>query len=134
MKKLTEVEWTTCIMAIRYAMNGQTIATATLPQLLVEEYWNRWSDSQKKLIAQELKNNEQYLGDRAYGNSKIDRPKWLKFRAACDRDSWFEVTDIEGNDHTCFKVEGRIYPLDKYINQPHAEIYLPEEHIEKIYT
>ncbi len=62
MKSLTEIEWTTCIMAVRYAMNGQTISTSYLPPMLVEAYWKRWSDGQKQFLADDLRHNqEEYL-------------------------------------------------------------------------
>ena len=131
-KPLTDCEWTTCWMAYRYSMNSQTIATSTLPGLLITTYWHRWSDNQKRMIARDLKSNEKEYSDRnkkAFGDETIDRPTWLKFMAACDIDNHYTVRCKDGNEYVVFEANGRKYPLTKYIKNPCYEIWCPEEMI-----
>ena len=48
--RLSDFEWTCLWMAVRYAMNRQTIASATLPQDIIKNYYSRLNDGQKKSI------------------------------------------------------------------------------------
>lgn len=128
--RLTEIEWDTCWMAIRYAMNRQTIASSTLPHQLIESYYNRWTDSQKRMIARDLSENErdvQHWSDgklKAFGHEKIDRPQWLKFWSSCDIDNHISIELSNGQKVTAFKANDRIYPLKEYVESPHQEIYV----------
>ena len=65
-------------MAVRYAMNRQTIASATLPQDIVMNYYHRLNDGQKKSIAKDLKEHEDAFEGQAFGHKEIDRPHWIK--------------------------------------------------------
>lgn len=127
MKPLSEIEWTTCWMAIRYACPRQTIASATLPSDLIKAYWNRWTVGQKKMIAQDLK---RFLEtESSFGNKNIDEPIWNKFLSACDIDNHETVELIDGTSCVVFEANDRYYPLDEYVKKPHAEIYVPIENI-----
>ena len=135
MNQLTEIEWETCIMAIRYAMNRQTISSAMLPSQLVEAYWERWSDDQKQFIADDLQrkiDTQEALGLKSFGNPGIDRIHWMRFMSACNLKNHCNVTDIEGHTHKCFKANDKIYPLEEYVKKPYREIWLPDESIESI--
>ncbi len=87
---LSSIEWNTCWMAIRYAMSRQTISSTSLPGELVESYYHRWTVDQKMIIAKDLRAEEARVAKvsdgrtKAFGNSRIDRPKWLKLWRACD--------------------------------------------------
>lgn len=133
-KELTDIEWTTCWMAIRYAMNRQSIASATLPADLVKEYWYRWSDYQKEMIVNDLKSNyeDNSFGRKPFGNENIDKPNWMKFWKACDTKNHFTAIGIDDISYTVFETNGRIYPLKSYINEPHNEIFFPKENIKEI--
>jgi hypothetical protein len=133
--KLTDLEWDTCWMAIRYAMNRQTIASSTLPHQLIESYYNRWTDSQKRMIAKDLSDNESDVlrwsdgKHKAFGHSTIDRPQWLKFWSACDIDNHVNIELPNGQTVAAFKANDRIYPLKEYIENPHREIYVLDSDI-----
>jgi hypothetical protein len=131
-KPLSDLEWDTCFMSLRYAMNRQTISSATLPIQLVRAYWNRWTDPQKKMIARDLKNNEEMcieMETTAFGNPSIDRPTWLKFWKACDIDNHYKVKLVNGDEDIVFEANDKIYPLNKYVENPYLEIYYPKESI-----
>jgi transposase len=125
---LTDLEWTTCWMAIRYAMNRQTIAATTLPQDIIRSYYCRFAEWQKKSIVKELEKNERdfkdFLTVTPFGHPDIDRPHWLRFWQALNTESHFNVLLTDGEIITCFKVGERVYPLNKYVESPHREIYL----------
>jgi len=42
--RLSDFEWTCLWMAVRYAMNRQTIASATLPQDIIKNYYSRLNE------------------------------------------------------------------------------------------
>ena len=58
---LSTVEWDTCWMAIRYAMNRRTAASASLPTELLAAYYDRWTDGQKEMIVRDLWENLENL-------------------------------------------------------------------------
>lgn len=131
-KPLTDIEWETCWMAIRYAMNRQTIASSLLPYMLIQAYWTRWTDDQKRTIYRDLKSNEDYYtslksaGESAFGNKDIDRPIWLKFMEACNIDNhwWYGYEDRQV---LVFQANNRLYPLEEYIKNPANEIFIDEK-------
>jgi len=125
---LSTIEWDTLWMAIRYAMGGQTIATASLPPEIIKAYYSRLSDNQKKRICEDLKRHFEQWGQ--FGNPDIDNRIWLKFYHALNVDTHLIVTTIDGAEHVVFEVLGKIYPLAQYIENPHREIDLPIENIE----
>lgn len=112
---LSDIEWTTLWMAIRYAMNGQTIASAMLPQDIVRTYYRRLTNAQKASIVTDLKQNEEDVlrisdgRQKAFGHPEIDRPHWLRFIAALDIENHFNVLMNDGSIITCFQVGDRYY-------------------------
>lgn len=75
-KRLSEIEWDTCWMAIRYAMNRQTASSASLPSQLIKAYGDRWTDLQKELILRDLKLH--LIDNEYFGNKEVDHPKWME--------------------------------------------------------
>lgn len=128
-KPVSDIEWDTCWMAIRYAMNRQTIASATLPTDLIKAYWHRWTDDQKRQIAKDLKQNEEYYStlkitdEKAFGNENIDRPVWIKFMNACDIDNHHKGQLKDGSTYEMFQVHDKLYPLKQYLNDPTLDIF-----------
>lgn len=126
-KKLTDFEWTLIWMSIRYAMNRQTIASATLPEQIIKNYYKYLTDQQKQSIIKDLKENFEEYGK--FGDERVDNPIWLKFWYSLDKTKQFKVTDIEDKEHIVFRVNDKLYPLEQYLKEPHTEIYLPIENI-----
>ena len=60
-RPLSSIEWDTCWMAIRYAMNRRTAASASLPTELLAAYYDRWTDGQKEMIVRDLWENLENL-------------------------------------------------------------------------
>lgn len=128
---LSEIEWTTLWMAIRYAMNRQTIASATLPEDVIKAYYHRLSEGQRKSIVRDLADNEEMFsrmdGHSAFGSPTIDRPHWLRFWYALDDNRHYQVKLTNGEEITVFDLEGEIIPLQKYIEEPHRNWFVPKE-------
>lgn len=132
-KPLTDVEWDTCWMSIRYAMGRQTAASASLPKELCRAYFYRWSDNQKEMIVkdlrQHLKDVARWNGDGSafFGNKNIEHPEWMKFLLCLDKAERLTLIDTEGNVHQAFKFNEKFYPIDwwRYL----GEQYYNPEHI-----
>lgn len=117
---LTAVEWDTCWMAIRYAMDRQTIASASLPRELLSAYYDRWSGGQKETISVEL---HEYLEDKKralktndvyFGDKKIDHPEWMRFMLTLDPKAHCTVTATHGKKTEaveCIEYDGKYYPI-----------------------
>lgn len=127
--RLSDFEWTCLWMAVRYAMNRQTIASATLPQDIVKNYYHRLSDGQKKSIAKDLKKNEDAFEGQAFGHKEIDRPHWIKLWKALDETCHYQVELIDGTKCTVFEANGKVVPLHKYIKEPYHNYFVPLESI-----
>lgn len=127
--RLSDFEWTCLWMAVRYAMNRQTIASATLPQDIVMNYYHRLNDGQKKSIAKDLKENEDAFEGQAFGHKEIDRPHWIKLWKALDETCHYQVELIDGTKCTVFEANGKIIPLHKYIEEPYHNYFVPLENI-----
>jgi len=130
-KPLSDVEWDTCWMAMRYAMNRQTIASASLPDQLIKAYFHRWSKPQKASIVRELKQNLDDF-EHAFGNPQIDKPVWIKFMNALDESTHYKVILIDDTTCTAFEVGEKVHSLEKYIEQPYHNWYIPKENIKQI--
>ena len=129
--RLSDFEWTCLWMAIRYAMNRQTIAAATLPQDIIKNYYHRLSANQKQSIVKDLKGNEEdwAFSGKAFGHEEIDRPHWLKLWKALDESGHYQVELIDGTKCTVFDVNGKVIPLHKYIEEPYNHYFIPLENI-----
>lgn len=129
--RLSDFEWTCLWMAIRYAMNRQTIAAATLPQDIIKNYYTRLSANQKQSIVKDLKNNEEDWGfsRKAFGHEEIDRPHWIKLWKALDENCHYQVELIDGTKCTVFEANGKVVPLHKYIEEPYHNYFVPLENI-----
>jgi hypothetical protein len=116
MKPLSEIEWTTCWMAIRYAMGGRSAASASLPGELLAAYFNRWTAAQKRAIVRDLRQHLENIKlwndtDEAYfGDKNFDHPIWMRFLLTLDRSAHVEVTLESGRKVEAFEYEGRFYP------------------------
>ena len=128
---LNDIEYTTLWMAIRYAMNRQTIASATLPGLIIENYYHRLSDFMRIQILKDLQDNYKEYGK--FGNIDIDNLPWLKLMKSLDIDNMKTLKLTDGNEYKCFYVEfnDRYYPLNEYISNPHREVFVAVESIVK---
>lgn len=117
-KPLTEIEWTTCWMAIRYAMGRCSAASASLPVELLTAYFYRWTEAQKRAIVRDLRNHLDDVKcwndtDEAYfGDKNIDHPIWMRFLLTLDRSAHVEVTLESELKVEAFEYEGRFYPLN----------------------
>lgn len=115
---LSSVEWTTCWMAVRYAMDRQSIQSASLPRDLLHAYWMRWTNGQKAMIARDLREHLEEVrswnnqGDGYFGDKDIDHPEWMKFLLTLDITTHKQIKLIDGNIVTVFEYDGRFYPLD----------------------
>lgn len=118
---LSSVEWTTCWMAVRYAMGRQSIQSASLPRDLLRAYWKRWTNGQKEMIVRDLRDrledvkdwnglNEGYFGDK-----NIDHPEWMKFMLTLDPTVHKQAKLIDGSIVPVFEYDGRFYPLDWWV-------------------
>lgn len=127
--RLSDFEWTCLWMAVRYAMNRQTIASATLPQDIIKNYYSRLNDGQKKSIAKDLKENEDAFEGQAFGHKDIDRPHWIKLWKCLDETCHYTVELIDGTKCIVFEANGKIVPLHKYIKEPYHNYFIPLESI-----
>lgn len=122
---LSNIEWDTCWMSIRYAMGRRTISSCTLPTHLLQAYYSRWTEAQKHLIIQDLNN---YLHDyRKFGDENIDHPIWMKFFYTLDKTKHLFLSLVDGSEIIGFKWNDKYYSLDWWCQG--GETYLPEESI-----
>lgn len=135
-KPLSSVEWDTCWMAIRYAMNRQTIASATLPRVLLREYYDRWSGGQKKTIFSDLRDNYDDYG--CFGSKYIDNHEWMRFMLTLDPKAHCIVTASDGeNTETveCIEFEGKYYPISgssRWWDGAGGGMYIAAEYIKSV--
>lgn len=114
---LSEVEWDTCWMAIKYAMNGRNISTASLPNELLSAYYYRWSAGEKRQIVRTLYDNLDelkriYGPDKAYfGDKNIDHPNWMRFLLTLDESTHKILTLKRRKKVECIEFEGVYYPV-----------------------
>lgn len=121
-------------MAIRYAMNRRSIASATLPADIINAYYHRLSDLQKSQIAQDLKQEEETYarsGLKAFGDERIDRPNWLKFWYALDTARHVNVKTAD-ETFRAFEVDGKFYCVEEYVREPHKGWYINPDMIESV--
>ena len=116
---LSLVEWETCWMAIKYAMNGRNISTVALPKLMLKAYNDRWSEIERQQIVKLLRDNleeiEQRTGKTAYfGSEDIDHPEWMKLLLTLEKSSHKELTFRNGEKHLAIQFGKKWYPLDWY--------------------
>jgi len=124
-KELSNFEWETLWASMRYFCNRKTIASATFPADVIENYYHRLTSQQKEQIVEDLDREIQY--NNSFGDNEI----WQKFKAALDEEKHFQVELIDNNIYTAFESLGVIYTLESYINQPMREIFIPQKNIIK---
>ena len=116
-KPLTAVEWDTCWMAIRYAMNRRTAASASLPNELLAAYYDRWTDNQKEMIVRDLRENLENLKSwnevevAYFGDKNIDHPRWMRFLLTLDKSTHKILTLKRRKKVECIEFEGVYYPV-----------------------
>lgn len=143
MKRITQplssVEWDTCWMAIKYAMNGRNISTGALPSELLGAYYHRWTPGQKQTIARILQDNlddmkRAYGEDKVYfGDKNIDHPKWMRFLLTLDESTHKILTLKRRKKVECIEFEGVYYPVSDggwWIGC--SALYVPKSAIVKI--
>ena len=114
---LSEDEWDTCWMAIRYAMNRMTISSASLPNELLSAYYSRWTPRQKEMIVRELRDNLENLkswneSEEAYfGDKNIDHPNWMRFLLTLDESTHKILTLKRRKKVEAIEFEGVYYPV-----------------------
>lgn len=134
-KPLSNVEWDTCWMAVRYAIGRQSIACTMLPRDLIKEYWYRWSIHQKQMLVKEVERYEEEskrLYDKSYSSwveNNIDRPVWIKFMNALDEHNHKMAKLKDGTEYRVFFVGEITYTLDDYIKNPYSEVYIDKADI-----
>lgn len=117
---LSPVEWDTCWMAIRYAMNRMTAASASLPGELLSAYFHRWSDRQKQMIVRDLRDNLEDLkrwnetDEAFFGDKGIDHPIWMRFLLTLDNSTHKIVTLTDGSKVECIEYNGKYHPLSDH--------------------
>ena len=130
LNSLSDIEWDTCWMAIRYAMGRQTISSATLPKELCQAYFYRWTDGQKAAIVRDLR---QHLQDKArwngestahFGDKNIDHPEWMKFLLCLDEKEHCIIKMATGGEYEGFKFNDKYYPCDWWRHH-HATYFEP---------
>lgn len=126
MEKLTDFEWTLLCGALRYFIGRQTIAAATFPEDVIKNFYQRMTEDQRQFIYREVVDYYKQWGH--IGDKNIDQPVWLKFANACDTRNHRQVELIDGSICTVFQ-SGKIYPINKYLESPYQEIFIPEENI-----
>jgi hypothetical protein len=113
-------------------MNRQTIASATLPEDIMVHWYKRLTNNQKQQIAKDLKDNEddmKRMGHSAFGHKDIDRPHWIRLWKCMDESCHYEVELIDGSKIKVFDANGQIIPLEKYIEEPFNNYFVPSENI-----
>lgn len=130
-KPLSNFEETLLWMAIRYAMNRQTIASATLPTDIISNWYPRLSKINKESIVIDLKRNLESFEGRAFGDPNIDKPNWIKFMNALDEDCHIKVKLIDDTEEIVFPYEDQYIPLRQYIETPYRHIFIPKENIKE---
>ena len=130
MNKLSSFEFMLTWMAVRYAMNGQTIASASLPKEIISNYYHRMSAEQKKSIVNDLKG---YLNTQGhFGNKEIDNPIWMTFMNALDEENHFSVEFTNGEIIRCFKANDKLYSIEKYVEAPYRNITINPTFIKRV--
>lgn len=128
---LTNIEWTTCWMAIRYAMGRQTISSSSLPTDLVKAYGMRWTANQMDKIYGDLSDHMKLHS--AFGNKDVDDPEWTKFMNFLNYREYLDVVLVNGEEYRVFKNRDTYFLVDGYLERPDRCWYLKEsEIVEKI--
>lgn len=120
---LSNIEWETCWMAVRYAMNKRTINTSSLPIELLRNYYDRWSNPQRRLIVEDLKRN--FDDYKKFGDENVDNPVWMKFWYTLDKTKHYSLALSDGSEIVGFEWNDNYYPLD-WFNED-VEAYIPKE-------
>jgi len=127
-KRIEMWEWSLIFMSVRYAMGRESAASATLPADIVTNFWSRLSEGNKAILYRDLKEHFDQFG--TFGNPNIDNRYWCKFMEALNTKAHFTLK-YKGKEYVVFNALGRTYPLDEYVKQPHAEIYIKPEEADK---
>lgn len=130
-KPLSDYEWTLVWSSIRYFMGRQTIASATFPADFVKNTYPRLSTDQKKMIYRDLNNHFNQWGH--FGNKDIDSPVWERLMGLMDDDNRFMVVaegnNVERQTIECFKVGDTFYGVEKILEEPHHNWYIPTDFV-----
>lgn len=128
-KPLSEIEWDTCWMAIRYARGRKTISSAMLPREILNAYYLRFTDNQKSMLYRDLK---QYKDDHENFGSTIDEVEWTKFMLTLNPSCHYYVRGKIGSQEPfeVFEYEDKLIPIDWYKGV--GEIWVHRDAVEKV--
>jgi len=150
-EECNDFEFALIRLAIQYACPRQTIASSSLPLEIISNRYNSLSKEQKDIIVSDLQSRlDEWVENNmkpVFGDELIDHDGWIKFMTALDEDKHYTVQLINGMDIVAFKCiqtisewdeterknifhkEEVIFPLDKYIERPYHNIYIPKENV-----
>lgn len=109
MGKLSNIEWTTCWMSIRYALGRRSAASASLPVDLLAAYYDRWTSDQCYAILCEIRDYRSKYGP-SIGDPAIDDVEWTKLEKTLDSNCHVGV-DINGSFVSGFLYKEGFYPI-----------------------
>ena len=128
-RALTDIEWTTCWMSVRYAYNRESIASTTLPVSITQQYYNRFTQHQKDTLKEELSRlkKETSSGERHISSSQF----WDMLYSALDVEKHRRLT-IGDSSYVLFPYSDKLYRLDSFIKNPYKALYIPMEKVEVV--
>ena len=111
-------------MSCRYGVSRSSIASASLPGRLAHEYYSRMDENQKRYLAKDIADH--FAGFVRMGIETPNQHYWMKFKAALDVDSHYEV-EVGDRPVVVFEADGKVYPLKEYLKRPDIEVYVEEK-------
>lgn len=133
-KGVSSVQHRLIWMSCRYAIGRSSIASQSLPNEIIQEYYHELTPNQRKSLADdvfreiELRNA---LYDKGVKPIFDVYEVWHKFALALDSTKHITAHIPKDNsDHVCFVYENEYYPLDRYIRNPYVKCTIPVELIE----
>lgn len=106
-------------MSLEFAVGKKTILCDTLPNDIVKHYYNKLTDKQCQYIVDTL---ESHLFQSGF--ETFESKNWNKFLSALDRPNHKLTYTKDNNFYVTFDADGRMYPLEEYVKDPHDEIYI----------
>lgn len=144
-KKLSTWDWETLVASWRYYEHRHTIASSMFPAAIIERFWNPldpYDKEEQRRIAHQFALVDHYSrGEEDWplegSLNDCDARPWRKFYGFCRAfaQDYFETAYglVDGHDVEikCFRANGRIYPVDRYIRNPYFECYCDESMLKR---